>query len=60
MQMTNNPMLAAAELLVASSALLHIVAYLKTKRGNQKLETEQGASAISQMPVINDQHWQVS
>lgn len=48
-QMTNNSMRAAEELLVASSALLHTSKQNELLTGNQKLETEQGASAVSQM-----------
>lgn len=48
-QMTHNSMRAAAELLVASSALLHTSKQNELLTGNQKLETEQGASAVSQM-----------
>lgn len=48
-QMTNNSMRAAAELLIASSALLHTSKQNELLTGNQKLETEQGASAVSQM-----------
>lgn len=48
-QMTNNSMRAAAELLIASSALLHTSKQNELLTGNQKLETEQGASAVCQM-----------
>jgi len=48
-QMTNNSMRAAAELLVASSALLHTSKQNELLTGNQKRETEQGATAVTQM-----------
>ncbi len=48
-QMTNNSMRAAAELLEASSALLHTSKQNELLTSNQKKETEQGASAVTQM-----------
>ncbi|MBU1438795.1 MAG: methyl-accepting chemotaxis protein [Gammaproteobacteria bacterium] len=47
--MTNNSMRAAAELLTASSSLLQTSQHNEDLIGNQKLETERGATAISQM-----------
>jgi methyl-accepting chemotaxis protein len=47
--MTNNSMRAAAELLTASSSLLQTSQQNEDLIGNQKLETERGATAISQM-----------
>jgi methyl-accepting chemotaxis protein len=47
--MTNNSMRAASELLVASSSLLHTSRQNEDLIGTQKLETDQGAAAISQM-----------
>ncbi len=48
-QMTNNSMRAAAELLEASNALLHTSKQNELLTSNQKKETEQGASAVTQM-----------
>ncbi len=48
-EMTNNSMRAAAELLSASGSLLQTSQQNEDLISNQKLETEQGATAISQM-----------
>lgn len=47
--MTNNSMRAAAELLAASGSLLHTSRQNEDLMSHQKIETEQGATAISQM-----------
>ena len=47
--MTNNSMRAAAELLAASGSLLHTSQHNEDLMSHQKFETEQGATAISQM-----------
>ncbi|OBP16821.1 chemotaxis protein [Rheinheimera sp. SA_1] len=47
--MTNNSMRAAAELLAASGSLLHTSQQNEDLMSHQKFETEQGATAISQM-----------
>lgn len=47
--MTNNSMRAAAELLAASGSLLHTSQQNEELMSHQKFETEQGATAISQM-----------
>jgi len=48
-EMTHNSMRAAAELSLASSSLLHASQQNEDLIGTQKLETDQGAAAISQM-----------